>query len=655
MLVKRLQFNTFRDKVRGGWFGKCLGGSAGAPVEGFKKVEGISGFREIIDVTLPNDDLDIQLLWVELLQKRGPYFDMDDMAALWKEKCTYFFSEYGYFMKNYSRGIRPPYSGGFNNPFFKEGMGCPIRSEIWGMVFPGNPDRAADYARMDGQLDHQDNSVWGEMYLAAAESLAFFESDMYAVLKTARRFIPEDSKLARCLAAVDADYFSGRPWEETAERIRRQFGHPDFTNSVQNLGFTELALLYGGGDMEKTLNLALFCGADTDCTCASAGALLGILKGYDAMPQDLRDMVKDSFVIGIPVERTDNTLTALTEDTLRIACGIAQNTAFNPELTFEDMPASFAPLGWEKPAPAVTLTADYPEKPAIGREDRTAVTLTLSNPLAVPLAATLTLTSDNPDIVWDVPQETLWLAAGETRVLTRVASTGAIDRLPQTNLTRAAVIAADGEEVASCTFGLAGAWLFTVYGPFCDQMRSVQDYTLPPCHGEGCNLPTLEAMVNNEVMLDKPYLDEEALIAGRQSAENEACRAGFVNAYEDLIPLDDCIHMEGQLCCYLTTSVWFTEETQAWLVIGHNDGYRLYVNGEPVLEKDEIRFWTPYNSVARLMFRKGENRIVIKALKRTEHYLYSIGIRTSRPNRYHHACPWHTDLVTGLPQTEVTP
>ena len=31
MLVKRLQFNTFRDKVRGGWFGKCLGGSARRP------------------------------------------------------------------------------------------------------------------------------------------------------------------------------------------------------------------------------------------------------------------------------------------------------------------------------------------------------------------------------------------------------------------------------------------------------------------------------------------------------------------------------------------------------------------------------------------------------------------------------------------------
>ena len=131
---------------------------------------------------------------------------------------------------------------------------------------------------------------------------------------------------------------------------------------------------------------ALFCGADTDCTCASAASVLGILKGYAAMPQDLRDMVKDRFVMGIAVERTDNTLTALTEDTLRIACGIAQHTAFNPAFAPEGLPASFVPLKWETPAPAVTLTVDYPEKPAIGREDRTPVTLTLCNPLATPLA-----------------------------------------------------------------------------------------------------------------------------------------------------------------------------------------------------------------------------------------------------------------------------
>lgn len=71
----------------------------------------------------------------------------------------------------------------------------------------------------------------------------------------------------------------GRSFEEIRDAILLDYSHPDFTNSVQNLGFTALALLFGGGDMETTINLALRCGYDADCTCASAGAVVGILSG----------------------------------------------------------------------------------------------------------------------------------------------------------------------------------------------------------------------------------------------------------------------------------------------------------------------------------------------------------------------------------------
>ena len=33
-----IPYNTFLDKIHGCWYGKCLGGAAGAPVEGIKKV-----------------------------------------------------------------------------------------------------------------------------------------------------------------------------------------------------------------------------------------------------------------------------------------------------------------------------------------------------------------------------------------------------------------------------------------------------------------------------------------------------------------------------------------------------------------------------------------------------------------------------------------
>lgn len=86
---------------------------------------GVDDFTEIYDPELPNDDLDIQLLWLDVLENKGTVISSCDLADAWLEKCWYPFSEYGYFLKNYERGIKPPYSEIVNNSFFSEGMGCP--------------------------------------------------------------------------------------------------------------------------------------------------------------------------------------------------------------------------------------------------------------------------------------------------------------------------------------------------------------------------------------------------------------------------------------------------------------------------------------------------------------------------------------------------
>ena len=175
--MKTITYSDLLDKIHGCWYGKCLGGAAGAPVEGIKEIIETDNFEEIFNPDLPNDDLDIQLLWLDVLEEKGINVTSDDLAKAWIEKCWYPFSEYGYFMKNFERGIKPPYSGIINNSFFKEGMGCPIRSEIWALISAGNPKLASQYAYNDACLDHADNSVYAEQFLSAAQSIAFFEND----------------------------------------------------------------------------------------------------------------------------------------------------------------------------------------------------------------------------------------------------------------------------------------------------------------------------------------------------------------------------------------------------------------------------------------------------------------------------------------------
>ena len=241
-------YNEFLDKVHGCWYGKCLGGAAGAPLEGVKKLIDIKDFTEIFNPDLPNDDLDIQLLWLDVLENKGYIITSCDLADAWIKKCWYPFSEYGYFMKNYMRGIKPPYSGIVNNRFFKEGMGCPIRSEIWGVLCAGKPELAKEYAYLDACLDHADNSVYAEQFLACVEAMAFFESDIVTLVKKGMEYIPSDSKLSEAFNYILLKYENGEDWVSVRRGMLNKFGHPDFTNVVQNLGIVLISLLYGKGD-----------------------------------------------------------------------------------------------------------------------------------------------------------------------------------------------------------------------------------------------------------------------------------------------------------------------------------------------------------------------------------------------------------------------
>lgn len=174
--------SIFRQGIRRLVRASAWGAREAARCEGIKQKLDVT-MRQVLDKDIPNDDLDIQLLWLTVLEEKGPAVTADDLAEAWLAHCWYPFGEYGYFMRNARRGIRPPYSGGFNNAYFKEGMGCPIRSEIWAFVHPGDPDAAVAMALQDGSLDHEGNSCWGEAFLAYIESEAFFEQDIRLLLR----------------------------------------------------------------------------------------------------------------------------------------------------------------------------------------------------------------------------------------------------------------------------------------------------------------------------------------------------------------------------------------------------------------------------------------------------------------------------------------
>lgn len=269
---------------------------------------------------LPNDDLDLQLVWLHALEQHGPRLTSAQLGQEWVEHVRFPFDEYGYALYNLRRHIQPPVSGWFGNPF-TDCMGAPIRSEIWAMIAPGLPKVAAYYAWHDAVVDHAGGEgVWGEVLFAAIQSAAFVESEPLKLIETGLQLIPAESRVAMAVRDLLAWHAQGVDWQEARERILEKHGRANFTDAPQNIAFTLLGWLYGE-DFGDALLKAVNCGYDTDCTAATLGAILGLVMGAKAIPERWREPVGNKVVLSPAIIGIDppQDLYELTQRTLRIA------------------------------------------------------------------------------------------------------------------------------------------------------------------------------------------------------------------------------------------------------------------------------------------------------------------------------------------------
>ena len=304
-----LNEREFTSKVLGCWLGKNIGGTLGAPFEWRRQVNHVSFYTQELDGNpLPNDDLDIQLLWLVALEECGVDLDAKTLAEYWCLYVTPHWSEYGTAKVNMRSGLVPPLSGTFNNDY-KDSCGAFIRSEIWACIAPGNPRTAAWYAYQDAILDHGDGEgVYAEIFCAVMESTAFIEQDISRLIDIGLAYIPSDCGVAGAVKEAVACFEAGMNWQEARDRILEKYrgltffgfhhhtseedwqkGHGDGKrgwDAPSNIGMLVIGLLYGKDDFGKTVCTAVNCGEDTDCTAATAGALWGILHGSEAIPPE---------------------------------------------------------------------------------------------------------------------------------------------------------------------------------------------------------------------------------------------------------------------------------------------------------------------------------------------------------------------------------
>ncbi len=393
----------YRDKVLGCWMGKNIGGTLGAPMEGQTDIFDVTFYtQDLKGNPAPNDDLDLQLIWLKAVEDHGiTNINERLLGEYWMTHIAGPWNEYGNAKFNIANGLLPPLSGACNNDAWKISNGAWIRSEIWACLFPGEPEEAMPYAWYDACVDHAGDGIYAELFTTALESAAFIENDVRKLIDYALVRIPENCRVARSVKIVLDAFEKGEDWKTARNRVVEDSADLGWFQAPANVAFVIIGLLYGQSDFGKSICIAVNCGDDTDCTGATCGSILGIMKGRSGIPQEWIEPIGETIkTIAIAPFHADAPKT-LEELTNRVIVCKKQIDAINPcvirltegETTISDESRarlsdgsdtvkrilSKSSMSLEIPLPYATLSLEFEKSPVVKPGETQKLTLTLGN------------------------------------------------------------------------------------------------------------------------------------------------------------------------------------------------------------------------------------------------------------------------------------
>ena len=295
----------YTERVYAGVLGKIIGVYLGRPIEGWT-------YERIIDelgethyyvheqigkpLVVPDDDISGTFTFLRALPDYGnsPDFTPEHVGRTWlnylvEERTVLWWGGLGCSTEHtaYLRlkeGIMPPDSGSVetNGRVVAEQIGAQIFIDGWGLVCPGDPEQAAEFARRAAVVSHDGEAVYGAQVVAALVAQAFVESNMDAMLDTAVSLIPADSTIAQVHADVREWAVQDGDWHTTRRRVAEKYGYDKFgggCHMVPNHAVIVMALACAGDDFSRAIMIGNTAGWDTDCNVANIGCIMGVKVG----------------------------------------------------------------------------------------------------------------------------------------------------------------------------------------------------------------------------------------------------------------------------------------------------------------------------------------------------------------------------------------
>jgi len=275
----------------------------GAPTEfqwNGKIIEGdIEWTPEQVAGTIDQDDLYVEMTFAEVMDTVGLDATTEQYGHMFRDSEYRLWHANAGARRNLNRGIEAPMSGHPKYNIHANDIDFQIESDFIGLMTPGLPQEANRYADRVGRVMNYGDGLYGGMFVSGMYSAAFFEDDPHTVVEEGLKSIPAGSGYAQVIADVLA-WHGEHPsdWQTTWTLLEEKWDKHDVCtdgalrpfniDARLNGAYIVLGLLYGESDFGKTLEISTRAGQDSDCNPSSAAGVLGVMLGYDGIPDDFR-------------------------------------------------------------------------------------------------------------------------------------------------------------------------------------------------------------------------------------------------------------------------------------------------------------------------------------------------------------------------------
>lgn len=289
--------NVLADKIHGGLMGQILGNLNGLPHE-MRYIEK-PGEVEHYTPSLPDgartdDDTDLEWVYLVAIEESPTVFlSPRRITELWKRHVNdriWCANRYARELMNLE--IEPPLTGHpAVNPWADFNISGQFVSESFGLVAPGMPQTAARIGLHYTRVSIDGEPAQATQLFTAMIATAYLTDDLERILDAGAAAVDPKSQIHRIVADVRR-WHEEHPDDPLAARKLVQEAYGRYGGAMRdrngyelNTASTIAALLYGQGDFAETLRIAFNFGWDADNNAATAGTIVGLIRGHRWMEE----------------------------------------------------------------------------------------------------------------------------------------------------------------------------------------------------------------------------------------------------------------------------------------------------------------------------------------------------------------------------------